>query len=99
LSLGQAARTVYIYLENSKRDFQTVDLLYDCGGGTQRLSDDAFPWEFTVPIDAGVEQFTFRIAGITPGGRRELSEPYVLSRASGSPVVELEIPPAESVPD
>ncbi len=99
LSLGQAARTVYIYLENSKRDFQTVDLLYDCGSGTQRLSDDAFPWEFTVPIDAGVEQFTFRIAGITPGGRRELSEPYVLSRASGSPVVELEIPPAESVPD
>jgi len=43
-------------------------------------------------IDAGVEQFTFRTAGITREGRRELSEPYVLSRAKGSPAVKLKIP-------
>lgn len=60
------------------------------------FSDNAFPWEFTVPIDAGVEQFTFRIAGITPKDRRELSEPYVLSRANGSSAAKLKIPPGPS---
>jgi hypothetical protein len=65
LNLGRDIRTIYVYLSNSKHDFQQVDLVYDLGKGKKRVSDMVFPWEFTVPISADVRKFTFWIEGIS----------------------------------
>jgi len=80
LNLGKAASTAYVYLKNSRSDFGKVDLVYDIGKGPVTISDTAFPWEFTVPLDENADRFAFRISGTTPDGKPVRSKQYVLSR-------------------
>ncbi len=80
LNLGVNTQRVYVYLKNSKRDFQRVALEYDAGAGRTTVADDAFPWEFTVPLDVKANQFTFKISGVRPDGRKRNFPEYTLSR-------------------
>lgn len=80
LNLGKTTKTVYVYLKNSKKNFTHVDLIYDLGQGQQRISDETFPWEFTVPIDADVMEFSFKIAGTENNGKEKISERIVLRK-------------------
>ena len=80
LNLGKITKTVYVYLKNSKKQFTRIDLVYDLGKGPQRISDVVFPWEFTVPIDADVKEFSFCIEGMLPDGAKIVSEWQTLKK-------------------
>ncbi|AQQ10031.1 hypothetical protein L21SP3_01853 [Sedimentisphaera cyanobacteriorum] len=80
LNLGKAAKTVYVYLKDSKEDFRNVDMIYDDGSGKNRIQDDSFPWEFTVPIDSALSSFSFVIEGSGQDGEKVISKEYLLQK-------------------
>jgi hypothetical protein len=80
LNLGKVAKTVYVYLKDSKKDFSRVDMVYDLGDGQKRITDESFPWEFTVPIDSDVERFLFKIVGTGNDGKEKISETIKLNK-------------------
>jgi len=82
LNLGSENRYAYVYLEYSKHDYEKVELLYNTGSGEKWVTKSEFPWEFTVPLDADVDAFTFSIMGYKPDGKRvEVSQPLTLCRS------------------
>ena len=69
LNLGSANRYAYVFLEYSKHGYKKVELLYNTGTGENRVTKDKFPWEFTVPLAAGVDEFSFVLKGYTLDGK------------------------------
>jgi hypothetical protein len=80
LNLGSANRYAYVYLEYSKHDYKKVELVYDTGSGEMRITKDAFPWEFTVPLTTSVTRMSFHLSGHRKDGTTHTGETYVLSR-------------------
>ena len=80
LNLGPAVATAYVYLKDSRSEFKTANLIYDLGKGPVTISDTTFPWEFTVPLKANTDRFSFKISGTTPDGELVASKQYVLRR-------------------
>ncbi len=79
LSFGPALTSAYVYLED--RDWTSVTLRYRTGGGPWTSAEDrSFPFEFSVPLDAGAERFEFVLAGIDAGGESHESSATVLER-------------------
>jgi hypothetical protein len=80
LNLGPEARTVFAYLEDAKRDFASVEMRYTVAGQTRTLADEAFPWEFTIPLPDGATDFSFDLTASRPDGSRHAWEPVRLHK-------------------
>jgi hypothetical protein len=80
LNFGPAARTAFIYLQADDDEFRSATLDYEVNGQKHSITDDAYPYEFTVPLPAGVEAINFSLRGIGVDGRESSSERATLKR-------------------
>lgn len=82
LNLGQDLSSAFVYLEDSRNDYDSVTLHYTVDGSMwQTAYDSAFPFEFTVPLGVSVSDFDFYVEGLNSGGQSVgQSQPYKLSR-------------------
>ncbi len=68
LNFGPAATTAFVYLQADDAKFQSVTLSYTSGGRRESITDAAYPFEFTVPLARGAQDFRFQIKGVTVAG-------------------------------
>lgn len=80
LNLGKATSKAFIYLIDDATSFKEVRLSYDLGKGPVTLSDKAFPWEFTLPLDATVTKLSFSISGLLESGQIRSGKAQQLSK-------------------
>lgn len=80
LQLGSATTRAFIYLVDDATNFEQVRLTYDLGKGEETITDEEFPWEFTLPLDASVSELRFSISGVDKEGQTKSGNSYQLSR-------------------
>jgi len=80
LNFGPAATTAYVYLQADESKFKEVTLTYTVAGRRATVTDQAYPYEFTVPVPAGASAFEFELRALTPAGEALSSGPAVLRR-------------------
>ena len=71
----------YLYLQADDAEFRAITLHYEQSGSWNTVHDDAFPYEFTVPLDRASEEFRFYFEGVSVDGKTMRSEEGVLHRA------------------
>lgn len=72
----------YIYLQSDDAEFSAVTLHHQQAGAWKTIQDEAFPFEFTVPLDDAAKEFRFYCEGVTLDGKAMRSEERVLKRAN-----------------
>jgi len=80
LNFGPAEKSAYIYLQADDTTFKEVSLTYTVEGKTATLRDQAYPFEFTVPLPEDATEFEFRLTGAMVDGRSPVSETVVLRK-------------------
>lgn len=70
----------YLYLQSDDAEFSAISLHYEQEGAWKTMHDDAFPFEFTVPLPSADTKFTFYFEGITVDGNVIRSKEEVLRR-------------------
>jgi hypothetical protein len=61
LNFGPAATTAYVYLQDDDAKFKSVTLSHGSGAAAANLTDDAYPFEFTVPLSRDAAEFRFQL--------------------------------------
>lgn len=78
-SLGKYEKRAYIFLEDDDDKLKSVKLSYkDNQGEKIELTDSDYPFEFTIPLPKGMEQFQFQISVTQLTGKEETSNVYIL---------------------
>lgn len=81
LSMGPDLTSGYVYLKGTFETIAEARLHYRAGDGPwQTVSDDAYPYEFTVDLPAGARTLTYSVETTAPDGTVERSEEAMLSR-------------------
>lgn len=73
--------SAYVYLQADDAEFGAITLHYQEAGAWKTIQDDAFPYEFTVPLDGAATEFRFYCEGVSVDGKAMRSEEGVLQRA------------------
>jgi hypothetical protein len=73
--------SAYVYLQADDAEFSAITLHYQEAGAWKTIQDDAFPYEFTVPLDGAATEFRFYFEGVSVDGKAMRSEEGVLQRA------------------
>jgi len=71
----------YLYLQSDDSEFRAITLHYEQSGSWNTVHDDAFPYEFTVPLDSASAKFQFYFEGVSVDGKSMRSKEGVLHRA------------------
>ena len=80
LSFGRGLTTAYIYLTADEKQLKSARLAYRLAGGDwQDMTDNAYPFEFTIPLDAA-NSLEFRVEGTKVDGAVEHSTAGRLKR-------------------
>ena len=80
LNLGKADSKAFIYLIDDATTYQKVSLIHDLGKGPVTVTDQAFPWEFTVPLEASVSNMSFSISALLKDGKTHTGKIHQLSK-------------------
>ncbi len=80
LNFGPAAKTAYVYLQDDDSKFREVTLQYTVEGRKTVLTDKEYPFEFTVPVPQGANEFAFKLQGQAIDGHSSTSDLVVLSK-------------------
>lgn len=80
---GPGNNNAYLYLQSDDAEFSDVTLHYEQAGAWKTMHDDAFPFEFTVPVNSADAKFTFYFEGTTVDGNVIRSKEEVLQREDG----------------
>lgn len=78
---GLNTDNAYIYLQADDAVFRAVTLHYEQNGSWNTIVDDAYPYEFTVPVDGAAAEFKFFLEGLSVDGKTSQSEEKGFSRA------------------
>ncbi len=78
---GLNTDNAYIYLQADDAEFSAVTLRYEQNGASNAVVDDAYPYEFTVPVDDTAAEFKFVLEGLSLDGKTARSEEERFRRA------------------
>jgi len=78
---GVESDTAYIYLRDDDAVYSEVTLHYESAGAWKTIEDDAFPYEFTVPLKSEDNEFKFYFEGVSVDGKAARSTEEVLCHA------------------
>ncbi|MEX2511592.1 MAG: hypothetical protein WD398_01690 [Cyclobacteriaceae bacterium] len=80
INLGEYDRRAYIYLQEDDARFSSLTLFYEEENGSiKSLSDENYPFEFTIPLQGTKGRFSFWFTALDPHGKLEKSEKYKLN--------------------
>lgn len=80
LNFGSEMTTAYVYLQADDSVYSQATLTYSMGGETLSLTDETYPYEFTVPVPKGTKRLSLELSGREVGGRTTRSETVVLEK-------------------
>ena len=74
LSFGPEITWLYAYITGESGEVKSAKLTVKDGDKTETLSDDAFPFEFTVPLTSKTAKLEVRVEAVTKDGQTSKSE-------------------------
>jgi hypothetical protein len=74
ISMARPLTSAYVWLEADVTQLEEAVLHYSTGAQWAMMADDEYPFEFTVPLDANVDDFNYYIEGLKPDETVEKSE-------------------------
>jgi len=74
ISFARPLTSSYIWLEANTEQLKKAVLHYSTGVKWEKVTDDKYPFEFTVKLDGRTEDFNFYIEGLETNGSIEKSE-------------------------
>ncbi len=80
INMGPELTSAYIYLQATGDTFKEVTLKYTCGQQWKEMTDNAYPFEFTVPLTLADSKFEFKLEAVGTNGGKTLSEIAALSK-------------------
>lgn len=80
LTFGEDLSEVYIFSASEKGTYSAVTLTYVIDGDTTEVTDTAYPFEFEVPVTAGVASFSFTLTTVDADGNVSVSDVMTLSQ-------------------
>ena len=78
LNFGPELRNAYIYLRDTDDFLEGATLRYRKGDSWQEVTDNKYPFEFSVPLDPGSESFVFTIETKRKDGPVNMSDEVVM---------------------
>lgn len=78
ISFSRSLTSSHVWLGADTSQLQRATLHYSTGAAWQQITDSTYPFEFTIPLDASVPNFTFYIEGLKVGGATENSSTLTL---------------------
>jgi hypothetical protein len=68
LPTGPNSARAFVYLEDAKTEIKSLEMSWSDGGEVRRITDTAFPWEFTVELPADASRFEFTLQATKADG-------------------------------
>jgi hypothetical protein len=68
LSGGRSLTSAYVYLQATENDLASVGMSWNAGNNNGIMSDQTYPFEFSVPIPEDANTIKFDLKGVTPQG-------------------------------
>lgn len=88
LSLSPTRQSAYVYTDAAPTLLSAATLTYSIDGGpAQTLVKDAFPFEFSVPLPADAQYFTYSVTGVPAGGGAEIGDNEATLYLTPAPVI------------
>lgn len=84
LNFGPELKSAYVYLQANATEVRQATLHYSTGGEWHTMTDDAFPFEFTVPVAADASRFDFKVETISTDGVTNVSPVFVAKYAAAA---------------
>lgn len=82
LSFGNGNSNAYVFCSAPKDTYQGVKIEYQLDGGqTAEMIDNAYPFEFSIPVVAGTEQLAYKLLVTSSTGNLE-SKTYTLEKTA-----------------
>ncbi len=80
LQLGSYQRRLFVYLQEDDNKYRSASLVYTTENGQQQtITDNAYPFEFTVPLK-DARPVTFSLSLIDIAGKEVKSETAILGQ-------------------
>lgn len=79
LNFGKQHRTIYAYSPADEKTVRKAVLTYQTASGTKTLTDEHYPYEFTIPVTDASKPFYFTMMVEGPTGGQHTSKPLVLT--------------------
>lgn len=79
LNFGERHKTIYAYSPADEKTVRKAVLTYQTVSGTKTLTDEHYPYEFTIPVTDGAKPFQFTMMVESPAGRQQTSKPLALT--------------------
>ncbi len=83
LNFGKDFKTAFVYMKDENPSYVSVKLMWRDGDQTKTMTDDSYPFEFTVKIPDGADKFQFILETADAEGKTERSPIYVLEKENG----------------
>ena len=81
LNMGTNLKTAYIFLQADDSKFKNVSISYtNPDGKLESMTDNAYPFEFTLPLMAHQDEFDFQLSGVKVDGSEIVSGKLKLSK-------------------
>lgn len=68
----------YVWATAGSRSLKQIDLVWQAGGKTGKVSDTEYPYEFSVPVPAGTADFQFHVEGKQADGTAFSTQPATI---------------------
>ena len=82
LNFGKDFQTAYVYMKDEDPAYSSVKLMWRDGNQTKTMTDNSYPFEFTVKIPAGTDKFQFILETADSEGKTVRSPIYVLEKGN-----------------
>jgi hypothetical protein len=79
-NFGLALQSVYTFTKATGETFKKVTLHYACNGKWSALTRESYPFDFTVEVPQGTEEFKFRYEGVAKDGNLISSQEGILKK-------------------
>ncbi len=79
-NFGPALQSVYTFTKATGETFKEVTLHYACNGKWSALTRESYPFDFTVEVPQGTEEFKFRYEGVAKDGNLISSQEGILKK-------------------
>jgi len=79
-NFGPALQSVYTFTKATGETFKEVTLHYACNGKWSALTRESYPFDFTVEVPQGTEEFKFRYEGVAKDGNHISSQEGILKK-------------------
>lgn len=73
IDMGPSLKEAYVYLQATEKELKQATLSYKVGDKWESVTDNSYPFEFSMPISGDPKEFEYKVEGVGLDGKVETS--------------------------